>query len=171
MARGKPAEKGAILERQLRALEYRRAGWSYRAIGEKLGVSHVTAYDDVMGELQRLAKERVNNLEELRELELERLDMLLKGLEPMAKVGNPGAVNSFLKVMERRARLLGLDAPTELRVDDWRSQAIADIRMGKISYEALASAFDTSLAAELFAAAGVPVSVGQSTPSLADIDS
>lgn len=41
--------------------------------------------------------------------------------------------------------------------DDWRSQAIADIRNGNITFEALADAFDNSLAAELFAEAGVPV--------------
>lgn len=47
------------------------------------------------------------------------------------------------------------------RIDDWRSQAIADIKAGIIAFEALAEAFDESLATELFKAAGVPVSVGQ----------
>lgn len=110
MARGKAAEKGAILQRQLKALDLRKQGFSYRAIGEKLDVDFTTAYKDVMKELARLAKERDGKVEELRELELERLDMLIKGLEPMARVGNPGAVNSYLKVMERRAKYLGLDA-------------------------------------------------------------
>jgi len=49
-----------------------------------------------------------------------------------------------------------------VQVDDWRSQAIADIRRGAIDYEALAEAFDDTLAAELFRAAGVPVSPGES---------
>lgn len=44
-----------------------------------------------------------------------------------------------------------------VKIEDWRTQAIADIRAGKIPYEALADAFDQSLAAELFAAAGVPI--------------
>lgn len=50
----------------------------------------------------------------------------------------------------------------KVQIDDWRSQAIADIRAGKIPYEVLADAFDNSLAAELFAAAGVPVQAGES---------
>ncbi len=50
---------------------------------------------------------------------------------------------------------------TNVTVEDWRSQAIADIRAGKINYATLAEAFDHSLAAELFAAAGVSVSTGQ----------
>lgn len=47
------------------------------------------------------------------------------------------------------------------RIDDWRSQAIADIKAGIIAFEALAEAFDESLATELFRAAGVPVQVEQ----------
>ena len=42
-------------------------------------------------------------------------------------------------------------------VGDWRSQAIDDIRKGKLAYEALAEAFDDDLATELFWAAGVPI--------------
>lgn len=114
----KAAQKGAILKRQLEALDLRMRGFSFRAIGEKLEVTHVTAYNDVMAELARLAKERDGKVEELRQLELERLDMLLKGLEPMARTGNPGAVNSYIKVMERRAKYLGLDAPEKHEYKD-----------------------------------------------------
>jgi len=45
--------------------------------------------------------------------------------------------------------------------DDWRSDAIALIKRGEVTYDAIAEAFnDHSLAAELFAAAGVTVQVG-----------
>lgn len=47
-----------------------------------------------------------------------------------------------------------------VRVDDWRSDAIADIKAGKISFEALADAFDRELATELFRSAGIPVQIG-----------
>lgn len=123
MARGKAAERGTILQRRLEALDLRKRGHSYRAIADKLGVSVQTAYNDVMKELEALAQQNLDKAAELRALELERLDMLLKGLEPMASVGNPGAVNSYLKCMERRAKLLGLDAPTQVQIDDWRKEA------------------------------------------------
>ncbi len=42
----------------------------------------------------------------------------------------------------------------------WEQRAIDDIRAGNVSYPALAEAFDDSTAARLFAAAGIPVSVG-----------
>lgn len=45
----------------------------------------------------------------------------------------------------------------KIRVDDWRSQAIEDIRAGRIDYEALAAAFEPTLADELFKLAGVPI--------------
>jgi phage terminase small subunit len=47
------------------------------------------------------------------------------------------------------------------QVDDWRSQAIADIKAGRLAYEALVEAFDDDLATELFRAAGVAVQIGQ----------
>lgn len=50
----------------------------------------------------------------------------------------------------------------KVQVDDWRSQAIADIREGLIAYEALAEAFDRDLATQLFAAAGVAISPSES---------
>lgn len=47
-----------------------------------------------------------------------------------------------------------------VKVDDWRSQAIEDIKAGRLNYGQLASAFSDSVAAELFAAAGVQISLG-----------
>lgn len=49
-----------------------------------------------------------------------------------------------------------------VKVDDWRSQAIADIRAGLITYPALAQAFDDTLATELFREAGVPIQISES---------
>lgn len=111
MAGRKRSEKGAILERQIQALELRKAGWAFHEIGVRLGISTTQAFRDVSTQLKQLAALALDNANELRQLELERLDMLIQGLEPMARVGNPGAVNSYLRVMERRAKLLGLDAP------------------------------------------------------------
>lgn len=119
MARGKAAEKGQILERQIQALELRKSGWSYRKIGEKLGVSHETARQDVEGELKVLDLGNENKRNELRQLELERLDKITNALDHWLEAGSVPAINAYLKAMERRAKLLGLDAPEEknLHVD------------------------------------------------------
>jgi len=115
MARGKKSEARQINieERRQQALDFRKAGYSYRDIGARLEVSHEQARRDVEAALAALVADTKDSAEQLRQLELERLDMLTKALEPMAAVGNPGAVNSFLRVMERRAKLLGLDAPVK----------------------------------------------------------
>lgn len=52
----------------------------------------------------------------------------------------------------------------KVEVEDWRSRAVEDIRAGRIDFQALAEAFDESLAAELFRTAGVAVEVRESTP-------
>lgn len=111
MARGKTVEKAEIIKRQQRALELKTDGWSYRAIGEKLGVSHVQAFDDIKGAIAELNETKLETTQDYVSIELERLDALTKALEPMAMVGNVGSVGAYIKVMDQRAKLLGLYAP------------------------------------------------------------
>lgn len=61
-----------------------------------------------------------------------------------------------LKALELLAKYH--DLINKIRIDDWRTQAIADIRSGNLPFEALADAFDEDLATELFRAAGIPIS-------------
>jgi phage terminase small subunit len=49
----------------------------------------------------------------------------------------------------------------KVQLEDWRTQAIADIRAGVIDYKALVEAFDDDLATQLFTAAGVPISTSE----------
>jgi intein-encoded DNA endonuclease-like protein len=111
MARGKTVEKSEIIQRQTRALGLKQDGWSYRAIAEKLEIDVAQAFRDVKGAVAELNKTKLDTAEDYVAIELERLDMLTKALEPMAAVGNIGSVSAYIRVMERRAKLLGLDAP------------------------------------------------------------
>lgn len=98
-------------DRQLKALELRKAGVSYQAIADQLGFrSRGSAHNAVMAVLRKTLQEPAD---EVRQLELERLDALLMGMYPQARKGNQGAVDRCLRIMERRAKLLGLDAPTK----------------------------------------------------------
>lgn len=54
-----------------------------------------------------------------------------------------------------KLQLLSGQPTLRLAHDDWRSEAIALIKEGRLEYEALANEFDTSLAEELFRAAGI----------------
>jgi len=55
------------------------------------------------------------------------------------------------------------DLINHIKIDDWRTQAIDDIRAGIIPFKALAEEFDIDLATELFKAAGVPVQITEDT--------
>lgn len=114
MARGGQRDKAAIAQRQTLVLQLRQDGWSYRAIGEKIGISYVQAHKDMKAALAELHETNLEATADYVALELARLDMLTKGLEPMARVGDPASVNAYMKVMDQRAKLLGLYAPTKV---------------------------------------------------------
>jgi uncharacterized protein YerC len=114
----------SAVERRAQIFEYVKAGSSYRDIGRKFGVSHVTIARDVRRTLQALHRTAIHDLDLYRQIELVRLDQLLQGIWLDAVAGNPGAVTLALRILERRARLLGLDAPTKIDIEA-RVRAIA----------------------------------------------
>lgn len=103
------------MQRERDALELRRAGATYDAIADRLGYTNRgAAYKAVQRGLRRTIQEPAD---ELRQLEVERLDRLLTAVWRSAMGGNLGAVDRVLRVAERRARLLGLDAPTKIETE------------------------------------------------------
>jgi len=109
----KPTHAANVLarERDLEAMELRKAGATYRQIGERQGTSLQAAYMRVKGVIAELTKLTAEEAVEVRKLELERLDVMLLGLWPKARAGDERAVSVVLKIQERRSALLGLDAP------------------------------------------------------------
>lgn len=102
--------------RRKQALDLRCAGASYRLIGETLDVSRQQAHRDVTRALRNLAKLSEEDAEAMRTLEEYRLNKMLRGLWPAALKGHQGAVDRVLRIMDRRARYLGLDAPKALDI-------------------------------------------------------
>lgn len=98
-------------EREVQALELRKAGASYAAIGQALGISAMGAYKAVQRALKRLTKHSEAAAAEVRALELARLDAMLLAIWPQVKQGHLGAIDRALRISQRRAALLGLDAP------------------------------------------------------------
>lgn len=159
--RGEGREKAKIIERQINALELRKAGYTFREISKRLGISLGQAANDVNGEIQRLVDIKDSSAAELRQMELERVDRAIRGIMPFVEAGSAPHVMAFVKCIEQRAKLLGLYAPEQLNVKlEWRTQAIEDIRAGRIEYAALVEAFDESLATQLFREAGVTLPSG-----------
>ena len=63
-----------------------------------------------MKELNLLAKECLEEASKVRDLELQRLDALYLVAYAEVEDGNIPAIDRCLRIMERRAKLLGLDA-------------------------------------------------------------
>ncbi len=99
-------------ERQRECLELRKAGLSYQAIADHLGYkSKSTPHDAVMDAIHEIIREPA---EDVLALELMRLDELWLPQWAQARKGDPKAMAACVKLMERRAKYLGLDAPTKV---------------------------------------------------------
>jgi len=110
------AEETQIVERRAQALSLRREGLTYRQIGKRLGVSVEVAYADVQAELSALRTLTTEDAEAVRDLELRRLDDYVSALWPKAADGDTAAIATLLRVQERRAKYLGLDAPDKQEI-------------------------------------------------------
>jgi len=98
----------AAKERAAEALRLRVQGHSFAAIAELAGYkSRQAAYDATRRAIREILREPV---EELIELDIARLDELWRAQYPAAVAGDVVALNACLRILERRAKLLGLDA-------------------------------------------------------------
>ncbi|MBB4893550.1 hypothetical protein FHS39_002581 [Streptomyces olivoverticillatus] len=92
-------------------------GHTYTEIAEALGYSSRGAvYVDVKRALEKHVIEEGLAIEAWRELELAKLDALQKAIWPKAMEGDPRAIEAALKILDRRARMLGLDSAIKLEV-------------------------------------------------------
>jgi len=112
MANGKKTDQQRITatERRIKTLAYRKAGASYRAIADALSVSLATVHDDMQRAYAELQQEQNQAADDARTLENVRLDDLQAAVWQQARGGNLKAIGTVLRIMERRARLNGLDA-------------------------------------------------------------
>lgn len=102
------------IDNQLKALELRKAGIPYQRIAESLGYKDASgAWRAVKAALKKTLQEPAD---ELRQIEIERLDAMLSSIWASVKQGQYGAIDRAIKIMERKAKLLGMDAPTKTDV-------------------------------------------------------
>ena len=101
-------------QRQAKAVELRLAGYDYATIAKHCGYSDQTgAYQAVLAALRNTRKEPAD---ELRQLECDRLDKMLRGAWLTATKGDPQAIYACLAIMDRRAKLLGLWSVTQIDI-------------------------------------------------------
>lgn len=131
--------KARKLEHQRQALELRRMGYGYTEIGQKIGLGKSQAHRLVTAALAE-ARDQVNTgADELRSEEVSRLDAMLAGLWPVARKGGVAAVDRVVKIMERRAKLLGLDAPERKRLEGPNGGPIQAVSLTPDEFRAIAA--------------------------------
>lgn len=102
-----------VLQRERQAVELHLAGASYDAIAEQVGYrDRGGAYKAVRRALERAV---ISSVDEQRESAVARCDRMLRALWPKALGGDPDAEKACHRWETRRAKLLGLDAPTQVR--------------------------------------------------------
>lgn len=106
-----------VLTNRSIAVELRREGLSYPEIAQRMGVTAHTVANYINTELLELREKTELDVTMLRDVELMRCDFMLKSLWRGVKQGDVPSVMAGLKVMERRSKLLGLDAPTKTDVN------------------------------------------------------
>lgn len=112
-------------ERRADVAKLHARGWSVRRIAAALGVGKSTVAEDVDALLAELVSVRIADCEKARESELEKLasceaaalDIVLQAEQAPGEL-DPDVVmracDRVVKIQERRAKLLGLDAPEKL---------------------------------------------------------
>jgi hypothetical protein len=102
-------------DRRLEVLRLRKAGKDFREIAAEVGYAGPSgayqAFETAMRETLREPADQV------RALELERLDAMLRAVWPSALEGEVRSIDTVLRLMDRRARYLGLDAPARVDVE------------------------------------------------------
>lgn len=114
-----PLNKEQLTIRRAEALELRLKGWTYRRIAAEQGVDVRTAWDDVDKAMAPAEAVYDAAAERARAIELLRLDRIVEALWPRVIGEKPDGtfvvddfgLDRYLKVSDRRSKLMGLDAP------------------------------------------------------------
>jgi hypothetical protein len=105
------------MERRSKVLELRKKGYSFRAIADEIRqdsrfnqphYSEKTARDDCGYVLNGILENIRSEANELRQLELERVNFAISNLSAQVEQGSLPAIDRWLKAIDLRSKLLGL---------------------------------------------------------------
>jgi hypothetical protein len=110
-------------QRRQQAVQLRAEGATYKQIASEVGISYQRAHQLVGQAMAEVRADTVADAAALRDRELAKLDALEAGIWTKAAAGDLRAIETVLKLMSRRAKLLGLDAPKAVKVEAGNSVA------------------------------------------------
>ena len=104
-----------VVEREAKVLELRRGGLTFDTIAKRLGFAYASgahaAYENAC---KRIVYAEV---EEIRKIEMDRLDIAKSAIWTNVLRGDIPSVTALIRIMDRRAKLLGLDQPMKAQVE------------------------------------------------------
>lgn len=110
-ARNKPVKRDEIAQRRQIVANLRLSHLTQAEIAERLGVSVGTISSDMAAIRDEWADRRRSSYDEWVAEEIAKLDRLERTFMPQAIQGVREAADKVLQIMDRRARMLGLDKP------------------------------------------------------------
>lgn len=150
------------VDREMRVLELRRGGLTWHQIAQTMGYAgHSGAYAAYKRAMQRTLQEPADDI---RRMESERLDRLQVAHWSRAIQGDPQATTMILRIMERRAKMLGLDMPVKIQQDVtvWEGGESIDRAVRDLAELLRANAADSS------GESAVAGDTGEAEPATAD---
>lgn len=102
-------------------------GWTAPKIAKHLNMHHSTIYDDMAAVRAQWKENQTHSYDEWVQRELEALDHMESKIAHRIDTGDTQAVTARLKIMERRAKYIALDAPTRVIVEDSMTAEIREL--------------------------------------------
>lgn len=102
-------------------------GWTGTRIAKHVKVHFTTVYEDIKAIREQWSQNQTHSYGEWVEAELQKLDDLESKIAHRVDTGDLNAVNTRLKIQERRAKYLGLDSPTRFVFEDSLTAEIREL--------------------------------------------
>lgn len=104
-----------VLAKEAEVVKLRRGGLTWDMIAERVGYSApMSAQRAYMRAANRIVQD---DIETIRKVETERLDIAQSAIWGRVLNGELTAVQTFIRIQERRAKLLGLDQPFKQQIE------------------------------------------------------
>ena len=117
------------LGRQKEALRLRAYGFSFQQIAGELDVGKTTAFKYYQDAITEARQENLALAESARDLELERCDIALRAIAAEVRSGNLAAIDRWIKIIERRSAILGIDASDRAKLGEAMSSMSAQMML------------------------------------------
>ena len=113
---GNRGKEVALLEQQVIFWQDYKQGHSYRQIADKYGVTESLVGNLIRKYIKDLRETGLRTVAEYRQVQIERIQTSYASIWTNVLRGRVDAINTMIRLMEREAKLLGLDAPTKVDI-------------------------------------------------------